>query len=96
MPLDGFAQDEGPRRDTSLEKMAGMAPLRPGWEITAAVSSQISDGAGALLIASEAALERHGLTPLARVHTLAVVGSDPVLMLTGPIAATSRRWTGPG
>ena len=53
VPLDGFSQDEGPRRDTSLEKMAGLAPLRPDWEITAAVASQISDGAGALLIASE-------------------------------------------
>ena len=90
MPLDGFGQDEGPRRDTSLEKMAGLAPLRPDWEITAAVSSQISDGAAALLIASEAALDRHGLTPLARVRTLAVVGSDPVLMLTGPIEATRK------
>src|SRR6266571_1125739 len=90
VPLDGFSQDEGPRRDTSLEKMAGLAPLRPDWEITAAVASQISDGAGALLIASEDALRRHGLTPLARVHTLAVVGSDPVLMLTGPIEATRK------
>jgi acetyl-CoA C-acetyltransferase len=70
--------------------MAGLAPLRDGWEITAAVSSQISDGAGALLIASQAALERYGLTPLARIHTLAVVGSDPVLMLTGPIDATRK------
>ena len=51
-PLAGLSQDEGPRRDTSLEKMAGLAPLREGWEITAAVASQISDGAGALLIAS--------------------------------------------
>ena len=95
VPLDGFGQDEGPRRDTSLEKMAGLAPLRPDWEITAAVASQISDGAGALLIASRDALRRHGLTPLARVHTLAVVGSDPVLMLTGPIEATSQG-AGPG
>jgi acetyl-CoA C-acetyltransferase len=90
IPLDGFRQDEGPRRDTSLEKMAGLAPLREGWELTAAVASQISDGAGALLIASEAALERHGLTPLARIHTLTVVGSDPVLMLTAPIEATRK------
>ena len=90
VPLDGFGRDEGPRRDTSLEKMAGLAPLRPDWEITAAVSSQISDGAGALLIASEAAIERYGLTPMARIHALAVVGSDPVLMLTGPIEATRK------
>ena len=90
VPLDGFSQDEGPRRDTSLEKMAGLAPLRDGWEITAAVSSQISDGAGALLIASESALDRYGLTAMARVHALTVVGSDPVLMLTGPIDATRK------
>jgi len=89
-PLDGVSQDEGPRRDTSLEKMAGLAPLRDGWEITAAVSSQISDGAAALLIASEEAVARYGLEPMARVHALAVVGSDPVIMLTGPIAATRK------
>ena len=52
-PVDGVSADEGPRRDTSLEKMAGLAPLREGWEITAATASQISDGAAALLIASE-------------------------------------------
>jgi acetyl-CoA C-acetyltransferase len=90
VPLDGVSQDEGPRRDTSLEKMAALAPLRDGWEITAAVSSQISDGAGALLIASEAALDRYGLRPMARVHALTVIGSDPVLMLTGPIGATRK------
>jgi len=90
VPLDGVGQDEGPRRDTSLEKMAGLAPLRDGWEITAAVSSQISDGAGALLVASAAAVDRYGLQPLARVHAMAVVGSDPVIMLTGPIAATEK------
>jgi acetyl-CoA C-acetyltransferase len=90
VPLAGVSQDEGPRRDTSLEKMAGLAPLGEGWEITAAVSSQISDGAGALLIASEAALDTYGLKPRARVHAMAVVGSDPVLMLTGPIDATEK------
>jgi acetyl-CoA C-acetyltransferase len=89
-PLDGVSQDEGPRRDTSLEKMAALAPLRDGWEITAAVSSQISDGAGALLIASRAALDRYGLQPMARVHAMAVVGADPVIMLTGPIGATRK------
>jgi acetyl-CoA C-acetyltransferase len=89
-PVGGVTTDEGPRRDTSLEKMAGLAPLREGWEITAAVASQISDGAGALLIASQAAVDRYGLTPMARVHALAVVGSDPVMMLSGPIAATQK------
>jgi len=90
VPLDEFSRDEGPRRDTSLEKMAGLAPLREGWEITAAVSSQISDGAGAVLIASQAAVDRFGLTPMARLHAMTVVGSDPVLMLTGPIGATRK------
>ncbi len=89
-PIAGVTSDEGPRRNTSLEKMAGLEPLREGWEITAAASSQISDGAAALLIASEAAAMRHGLTPRARIHSLAVTGSDPVFMLTGPIPATER------
>jgi acetyl-CoA C-acetyltransferase len=70
--------------------MADLKPLREGWEITAAVASQISDGAAALLIASPDAIERHGLTPRARIHTLTVVGSDPVFMLTGPIPATEK------
>jgi acetyl-CoA acetyltransferase family protein len=80
--------DEGPRRDTSLEKMAALKPLRDGWELTAATSSQISDGAAALLIASPTAVRRHGFTPRARIHSLAVVGTDPVYMLTGPAPAT--------
>jgi acetyl-CoA C-acetyltransferase len=89
-PLNGVTADEGPRRDTSLEKMATLKPLREGWDITAAVASQISDGAAAVLIASEAAVREHALTPLARIHTLAVTGSDPVFMLTGPIPATRK------
>jgi acetyl-CoA C-acetyltransferase len=70
--------------------MAGLQPLREGWELTAAIASQISVGAGALLIASEEAVERHGLTPRARIRTLVVEGSDPVYMLTGPIPATEK------
>jgi acetyl-CoA C-acetyltransferase len=89
-PVNGVAADEGPRRDTSLEKMAQLKPLREGWELTAAVASQISDGAAALLIASSDAVRRHGFTPRARIHTLTVVGADPVFMLTGPIPATER------
>ncbi|MCF7550520.1 acetyl-CoA C-acetyltransferase [Pseudonocardia sp. WMMC193] len=88
VPLEGLTQDEGPRRDTSLEKLASLKPLRDDWMITAGVASQISVGAGALLVASEDAVRRFDLTPLARVHTLAVVGDDPVFMLTGPIPAT--------
>jgi acetyl-CoA C-acetyltransferase len=89
-PLNGVDTDEGPRRDTSLEKMAGLSALREGWEITAATSSQISDGSAAVLIASAEAVRAHGLTPLARIHTMTVVGDDPVFMLTGPIPATRK------
>jgi len=86
----GLAADEGPRPDTSLEKMAGLRTLTDGGRLTAAVSSQISDGAAALLVASADAVRRYRLAPLARVHALAVVGSDPVFMLTGPIPATEK------
>ncbi|WP_433147345.1 acetyl-CoA C-acetyltransferase [Actinomadura nitritigenes] len=89
-PLAGLSKDEGARPDTTLEKMAGLKTLREGGVITAAVSSQISIGASALLIASEEAVKRHNLTPRARIHTLAVTGSDPVYMLTGPIPATEK------
>ncbi len=89
-PVAGLTTDEGPRRDTSLEKMAELKPLREGWVVTAAAASQISDGAAALLIASEAAVERHGLTPRARIRALAVTGSDPVYMLTGVMPATEQ------
>jgi acetyl-CoA C-acetyltransferase len=82
-----FAVDECPR-DTSLEKMAGLRPLAEGGRITAAVASQICDASSAVLVASERAVEEHGLTPRARVHHLSVRGDDPVWMLTGPIRAT--------
>jgi acetyl-CoA C-acetyltransferase len=85
---DAFV-DEGPRRDTSLQRMAALEPLRPGWLITAAMASQLSVGAAALLVASPLAVRTHDLVPLARVHAMSVVGSDPVLMLTGPIPATA-------
>ncbi len=80
--------DEGPRADTSLDKMAALKPLREGGVTTAATSSQISDGASAVLVASEAAARTHGLRPRARIHHLSVRGDDPVHMLTAPIAAT--------
>ncbi len=87
-PLAGVASDEGPRRDTSLEKIAALAPLSDGGVVTAAHASQISDASAALLIASERAVREHGLTPRARIHHLSVRGDDPVFMLTAPIAAT--------
>jgi acetyl-CoA C-acetyltransferase len=80
--------DECPRRETSLEKMASLHPLTEGGRLTAAVSSQISDGASAVLVASQEAVSRYGLTPLARVHHLSARGADPILMLTAPIPAT--------
>jgi acetyl-CoA C-acetyltransferase len=89
-PVGGVTADEGPRRDTSLAKMAELKPLREGWELTAAAASQISDGAAALLIASSDAVRRHGFTPRARIHALTVTGADPVFMLTGPIPATEQ------
>jgi acetyl-CoA C-acetyltransferase len=87
-PYDGISADEGVRPDTTLEKMASLNPLREGGRITAALASQISDGAAAILVASERAVEQYGLTPRARVHHLSVRGADPVFMLTGPIPAT--------
>jgi acetyl-CoA C-acetyltransferase len=88
LPLKEVSRDEGPRPDSTLGKMASLKPLGEGGRLTAAVSSQISDGAAAVLVASESAMRRRGLRPLARIHTMAVVGSDPVFMLTGPIPAT--------
>jgi acetyl-CoA C-acetyltransferase len=88
VPVNDANQDEGPRPDSTPEKLAGLAILREGGTHTAAHASQISDGSAALLIASESAVRKHGLKPLAAVHTMSVVGSHPVLMLTGPIPAT--------
>jgi acetyl-CoA C-acetyltransferase len=92
-PYGDIRDDECPRRDTSLERMAKLAPLRPapdGGVTTAALSSQIADGAAALLLASEQAVAEHGLRPRARIRHLSVRGDDPVLMLTAPIVATEH------
>jgi acetyl-CoA C-acetyltransferase len=89
-PFAGVTADEGPRADTSLEKMASLKSLLPGGILTAAASSQISDASAALLIASEAAVKRYGFTPRARVHNMTVLGDDPVMMLSAPIPATQR------
>ena len=83
--------DEGVRRDTSMEKLAGLKPaFRPDGQVTAGNSSQISDGAAVLLLASRAMAERLGLRPLARFAGFALAGVDPVLMLTGVIPATEK------
>jgi acetyl-CoA C-acetyltransferase len=68
VPIGGVDTDEGPRRDTSLDKMAALAPLRADGVTTAALASQVSDGASAVLVASSQAVSRYGLTPRARIH----------------------------
>src|SRR5436190_1512929 len=86
-----FAQDEGIRPDSNIEKLATLKPaFKEDGVITAANSSQISDGAAAVLIMSEEKAHELGLTPRARFHTFALAGVDPVLMLTGPIPATVK------
>ncbi|MCA6092946.1 acetyl-CoA C-acetyltransferase [Streptomyces sp. SCA3-4] len=89
VPYGDLTTDEGPRRDTSLERMAALPAIVPGGRLTAALSSQVSDGAAALLLASEHAVQEHGLRPRARIHHLSVRGEDPILMLTAPIPATA-------
>jgi acetyl-CoA acetyltransferase family protein len=82
--------DEGIRRDTTLEALAGLKPaFETGGRITAGNSSQITDGAAAVLIMSEERATALGLSPRARLAAFAVVGVDPVMMLTGPIPATT-------
>ncbi|MFG2866365.1 acetyl-CoA C-acetyltransferase [Streptomyces sp. NPDC048338] len=89
VPYGDVTADEGPRRDTTLEKMAGLKPVVEGGTITAACSSQVSDGAAAMLLAGERAVRDHGLTPRARIHHLSVRGEDPIRMLSAPIPATA-------
>ncbi len=86
-----ITQDEGIRRGSTMEKLAQLkTPFLDDGVITAASSSQISDGAAALLVASEDAVKKHGLTPRARIVSMAVAGVDPTIMLTGPIPATKK------
>jgi len=100
-PINGVALDEGIRPDTTLERLAGLktafddetiAARFPEirWSVTAGNSSQISDGASALLIAEESVAAKLGLTPRAAITNFAVVGDDPIMMLTGPIPATKK------
>ena len=86
-----FAVDQGVRRPPDREKMRALKPVfKPDGVITAANSSQVSDGAAALLLASASAVGRYNLSPLARIVARVVVGSDPTLMLDGPIPATQK------
>jgi acetyl-CoA C-acetyltransferase len=82
--------DEGIRFDATLDGIAGVKLLQDGGALTAASSSQICDGASAVLIVSEQALKDYGLTPIARIHNLTVTAGDPVIMLEEPLFATDR------
>ena len=83
--------DEGIRRGTTIEKMGELKPaFKPDGVITAGNSSQISDGAAGLLVTTSENARKHGLTPLARIHTAVLAGDSPVLMLTAPIPATRK------
>jgi len=86
-----FDTDEGVRVPVNRDKMASLVPsFKPDGVVTAANSSQISDGASALMFMSEARAKALGLKPRARVVATALAGVDPVIMLTGPIPATQR------
>jgi len=82
--------DEGIRYDVSLDGMRGVKLLREGGQITAATSSQICDGASGVMVVSEKALKELGLTPMARIHNLTLIGHDPVIMLEAPLPATEK------
>lgn len=82
--------DEGIRFEANLEGLQGLNPLREDGVITAGTASQISDGSAAIMVANEEAVKKFDLPVRAKIHSLAVVGSDPVIMLEGPIPATQK------
>ena len=101
VPVAGLAADEIIRPGTSVETLSGLKPAfysdayaarfpQIRWEITPGNSSPLSDGSAAVMITSGAFARSHGLTPLARIHTMTAVGSDPLYMLTGVIPATEK------
>jgi len=85
--LEGVSADEGPR-EPDMDKIRSLSPLVDGGRLTAALASQISDASAAMLVASERAVEEHGLRPRARIAHLSVRGEDPIRMLSAPIPAT--------
>ena len=89
LEVNGVQRDEA-IRETTIEKRESLSPFSEFGPLTAAMSSQLADGSAAILVASGEAVERYGLEPMARVHTAVVTGSDPVLILTGPIPATRK------
>ena len=90
-PIAGLSHDETPRA-TTLEKMAELQPIpmSKGGKLTAGIASQTCDASAAILVVSETALKRYGLTPRARIHHMSVLADDPIWMLTAPINATKR------
>jgi acetyl-CoA acyltransferase len=91
LPVGELAADEGIRRGTSLETLAGLRTVfKEDGVVTAGNASQISDGSAALLMTTSAKAVELGLTPIARVHSVALAGSDPIIMLTGVIPATQK------
>jgi 3-oxoadipyl-CoA thiolase len=90
-PAGTVSADEGPRPDTSIERLGTLKTVfRDGGVVTAGSSSPLSDGAAALVVASEAAVERHGLTPIARIVAGASAGVAPSTMGLGPVPATEK------
>jgi acetyl-CoA C-acetyltransferase/acetyl-CoA acyltransferase len=87
---DLHSVDEGIRFESTLEGMQSLNTLREGGVITAGTASQISDGAAAIMVANEDAVKKYNLPVRAKIHSLAVVGSDPVIMLEGPRPATEK------
>jgi len=86
-----FSADEHPRADTTLETLAKLKPaFRPQGSVTAGNSSGVNDGAAALLLASEAAAQRHGLQPMARIVGIATAGIAPRVMGLGPVPAVRK------
>lgn len=87
---DIHVKDEGIRWESSMEAMAGVKPVVEGGLITAATSSQITDGAAAVVVVSEKALKEYGLTPIARIVSFTVTAGDPIIMLEEPLYATDK------
>jgi len=86
-----LVKDEGVRPETTKEILSQLDPaFKPDGVITAGNSSQISDGAAALLVVSEEAVNKYNLEPMVKINSMSVVGTDPVLMLSGPIPATNK------
>lgn len=90
VPLDGVTEDEHPRPESSLARLAGLKPLFEGGTVTAGNASGLNDGAAAMIVASPDAVRRHGLVPRARVLGMASAGVEPRVMGLGPIPATQK------